>query len=144
MSAPDRHTEHKARLAPLRAAMYDFTETGVRAALAGLAAPDALFRLAFPFGDMTGPEAFYDRAYAPLFAAIPDLERRDFIVMAGPTPEGADWVGCGGYYTGTFAAPWMDIPPTGHQMHLRFHEFYRFEDGVMTEFQALWDIPEVM
>ncbi len=144
MSARDRHSIHKHRIAPLRAAMYDFTESGVRAALADLAAPDAMFRLAFPFGDMAGPDAFYDNALAPLFAAIPDLERRDHIVMAGPTPEGADWVGCGGYYTGTFAAPWLDIPATGHVVHMRFHEFYRFEDGRVTEMQALWDIPEVM
>lgn len=144
MKAMDRHTTHKAVLAPLRAAMYDFGEPGVRAALAEVSAPDAVFRLSFPFGDTTGPEAFYDRAYAPLFRAVPDLERRDYIAMAGPTPEGADWVGCGGYYTGTFTAPWLDIPPTGHQVHMRFHEFYRFEEGRVTEVQALWDIPEVM
>jgi predicted ester cyclase len=124
--------------------MYDFAEKNVRQSLAALCAPDAVFRLAFPFADMTGPEAFYDRALAPLFAAVPDLERRDTIVIAGPTPEGADWVGCCGYYTGTFAAPWLDIPPTGQQAHMRFHEFFRFEDGRVVEFQALWDIPEMM
>lgn len=142
--AIDPHTAHKALIQPLRGAMYDFDEIGVRAALQRVFAPDALIRLAHPFGDMTGPAAFYDRAYQPLFRAIPDLERRDTIVMAGPTLEGADWVGCGGYYTGTFAAPWLDIPPTGHQVHLRFHEFYRFEAGRVTQFQGLWDIPEVM
>lgn len=142
--AIDPHTAHKALIQPLRGAMYDFDEIGVRAALQRAFAPDALIRLAHPFGDMTGPAAFYDRAYQPLFRAIPDLERRDTIVMAGPTLEGADWVGCGGYYTGTFAAPWLDIPPTGHQVHLRFHEFYRFEAGRVTQFQGLWDIPEMM
>lgn len=143
-AAQDRHTGHKARIAPLRAAQHDFSESGVRATLERAFAQDAAIRLAFPFGDMTGAAEFYDRAYAPLLAAIPDLERRDTIVMAGPTPEGADWVGCGGYYTGTFVAPWLDIPPTGHQVHMRFHEFYRFEDGRVAEFQGLWDIPEVM
>ncbi|MEM7566018.1 MAG: ester cyclase [Pseudomonadota bacterium] len=139
----DRHTHHKSLVAPLRAAQYDFTEAGVRAALGDLLAPDAVMRLAHPFETMPG-EAFYDRAYAPLLAAWPDLERRDTIVMAGETPEGADWVGCGGYYTGTFEAPWLDIPPTGHVVAMRFHEFYRFENGRVTEMQALWDIPEVM
>ncbi|WP_233416955.1 nuclear transport factor 2 family protein [Halovulum marinum] len=140
----DRHSRYKALIAPLRRAMYDFEEGTVRAAMRAVFAPDAVARLAHPFGEMHGPEAFYDRAYAPLLAAIPDLERRDTIVMAGPTPEGADWVGCGGYYTGTFRAPWMDIPPTGHMVHLRFHEFFRFEDGRVVAFQALWDLPEVM
>ena len=141
---PDRHTQHKELVAPLRAAMYDFSERGVRSALEVLLAPEAEVRLCFPFEEMIGAAAFYDSVYAPLFAAWPDLERRDTIVMAGTTPEGADWVGCGGYYTGTFQQPWLDIPPTGHQAAMRFHEFYQMEDGQVVEIQALWDLPEVM
>ena len=63
----------------------------------------------------------------------PDLERRDYIVMAGPDEFGNDWVGCGGYYTGTFTGPWLDIPPTGHQVSMRYHEFFRFVDGKVVE-----------
>ena len=140
----DVHTDHKALLAPLRAAMYDFDLPEVRATLEAVCADDVVFHLAFPFETITGVEPYVGAIYAPLLRAIPDLERRDHIVMAGPTPEGAHWVGCGGYYTGTFAKPWLDIPPTGHLVHMRFHEFYRFESGRITEMQALWDIPEVM
>ncbi|WP_417840061.1 ester cyclase [Tritonibacter scottomollicae] len=140
----DVHTQNKALIAPLRAAMYDFDAAGVRAALGSLCAPDAVFRFCHPFGDLTGVEAFYDAVYAGLFKAWPDLERRDTIVIAGPDEFGNDWVGAGGYYTGVFTAPWLDIPPTGHQVTLRFHEFYRFVDGKVVEVQALWDIPEVM
>ncbi|MEE4120768.1 MAG: ester cyclase [Paracoccaceae bacterium] len=143
-AAPDRHTRHKALIAPLRAAMYDFAERPVREALRALLMTDALVRLAHPFGDMDGPEGFYDHALAPLFRAFPDLERRDTIVMAGATPEGVDWVGCGGYYIGLFAQPFLDIPPTRHMGHMRFHEFYRVEEGRVVEIQALWDIPELM
>ncbi|MAE48398.1 MAG: polyketide cyclase [SAR116 cluster bacterium] len=64
--------------------------------------------------------------------------------MAGSDDAGADWVGCGGHFVGAFIAPFLDIPPTGHLAHMRFHEFYRFTDGKVTEYQALWDIPEVM
>ncbi len=140
----DVHTQNKALIATLRAAMYDFDETGVRAALAQVCAPDVLFRFCHPFGDLAGVEAFYDAVYAGLFEAWPDLERRDTIVIAGPDEFGNDWVGAGGYYTGVFSAPWLDIPPTGHQVTLRFHEFYRIVDGKVVEVQALWDIPEVM
>lgn len=140
----DVHTQNKAVLAPLRAAMYDFTDAGVRAALAAVTAPDALFHHCHPLGDTTGSDAFYDVAFKALFEAWPDLERRDYIVMAGPTERDDNWVGCGGYYTGTFLGPWLDIPPTGHMVHMRFHEFYRIVDGKVVEFQALWDIPEVM
>lgn len=140
----DIHTQNKALIAPLRAAMYDFDEAGVRAALASVCAPDVLFRFCHPFGDLTGVDAFYDAVYAGLFTAWPDLERRDTIVIAGPDEFGNNWVGAGGYYTGVFTAPWLDIPPTGHQVTLRFHEFYRIVDGKVVEVQALWDIPEVM
>jgi predicted ester cyclase len=140
----DIHTQNKALIAGLRAAMYDFSEPGVRAALESVIAPDAAVHMPHPLRDMTGPQDLYTKAYAPLFRAIPDLERRDYIVIAGPTEHGDNWVGCGGYYTGTFVAPWLDIPPTGHQVHMRFHEFYRIGDGKVTEIQTLWDIPEVM
>ncbi len=140
----DPHSRHKDLVAPLRVAMYDFDTEAVRAALHSLCAPDVVFRLAFPFESTVGVEAYVDKVYAPLLAAWPDLERRDFIAMAGPTPEGNDWVGCGGTYVGTFTAPWLDIPPTGHLAHMRFHEFYRFEGNRIVEMQALWDIPEVM
>ena len=141
---PDIHTHNKALIAPLRDAMYDFDETSVRAALAALIATDATVHMPHPFGDLTGSEALYEVCYAPLFAAIPDLERRDWIVMGGRTEHGDDWIGCGGHYSGTFIADWQDIPPTGHLAHIRFHEFYRFEQGKVVEIQALWDIPELM
>ena len=140
----DLPSRHKALIAPLRTAMYDFSEAGVRAALTDVVAPDAVVNLCHPMGDTTGPDGFYVNAYAELFRAIPDLERRDYIVTGGTTPEGANWVGCGGYYTGRFVGPWMNIPPTGHQVHMRFHEFYRFENGKVVEIQLIWDIPELM
>ena len=140
----DVQTANKALIAPLRQAMYDFEPGAVRATLSAVCAPDALFRFCHPFGDVTGPEAMFDAVYAHLFDAWPDLERRDYIVIAGPDGDGAEWVGCGGYYTGTFLGPWCDIPPTGHMVHMRFHEFYRIADGKVLEVQALWDIPEVM
>ncbi len=140
----DVHSHNKALIAPLRAAMYDFVAPTVRRALGDVVAPDAVVHMPHPWGDMVGPDALYDVCYAPLLAAWPDLERRDWIVMGGRTEHGGDWVGCGGHYIGTFVAPWLDIPPTGHLTHMRFHEFYRFEGGKVTEIQTLWDIPEVM
>lgn len=136
-------TEAKAVIAPLRAAMADFAEAPVRAALTECAG-EAIFRLAHPLGTVTGAEAVYDMALAPLFRALPDLERRDLIVIAGPDDHGALWVGCCGEWTGTFARPFLDIPPTGHFAHMRFHEFWRIEGGRAVEMQALWDIPELM
>ncbi|NRB36466.1 MAG: ester cyclase, partial [Rhodobacteraceae bacterium] len=124
--------------------MYNFDADGVRAALKAVMAPDAVIHMPWPLGDMVGPKALYDTCYAPLLDAMPDMERRDWIVMGGPTEHGDNWIGCGGHYVGTFVGPWLDIPPTGHLTHMRFHEFYRIVDGRVVEMQAIWDIPEVM
>ena len=140
----DRHTKNKELIAELRLAMYDFSESRVLKVLEKLFISEAVFRVCYPFGKKVGVDNFFMDVFTPFLHALPDLERRDTIVMAGPTQEGSDWVGCCGYYTGTFSKAWLDIPPTGHQVAMRFHEFYRFEDGRVTEVQVLWDIPEVM
>ena len=135
---------YKALLAPLRAAMVDFDSATVLAELRALSSDDALFRLCHPLGDSVGADAYFDRAYRELLVALPDLERRDTIVIAGDDQTGQGWVGCCGYYSGNFVRSWLDIPPTGHLVAMRFHEFYRFADGKLIEMQAIWDIPEVM
>lgn len=138
------HSKNKERLAPLLAAQKDFDCDTVRAALAEVCAPDVLFHMCFPFNDLSGSDAFFDTCYAPLFDALPNLERRDWIVVAGEDGHGENWVGCGGHYMGTFAKPWLDIQPSGHLVYMRYHEFYRIVDGKVFEVQAIWDIPEVM
>ena len=145
----DIHTHNKEILAPLRAAMADYQPERVRAALREVIASDAVIHMPHPFGDFDDVDACHDVCYGPLFEAMPDLERRDWIVMGGSDEHGSDehghdWVGCGGHYFGTFIAPWLEIPPTGHLTHMRFHEFYRLKDSKVVEIQTLWDIPEVM
>ena len=142
-----QHDRNKAAICNLRLAMYDFSPDHVRAEIDNLFTPDAVVHLAHPFETLSGPAGLMDDALMPLFHAFPDLERRDYIVMAGAAggqTDESDWVGCCGYYTGTFMEPFLDIPPTGHHASMRFHEFYRFEGGKIVEMQALWDIPEVM
>jgi len=140
----DTHLEHKMLLQPLRAAMYDFDCDKVKAELGLVFSPGAKIQLSFPFENLAGPEGLFEQALLPLYRAIPDLERRDTIVIAGTSEDGSHWVGCCGYYTGKFNHDWLDIPATGHQVSMRFHEFYRIEQNKVVEMQALWDIPEVM
>jgi predicted ester cyclase len=141
--APTIHQTNKALIKRWSAALYDFDADTVRALSETLFHPQAKLQLCYPFEDLKGPQGLYQDVLVPLQAAIPDLERRDMIVLAGAATEG-DWVGCCGYYTGCFTQPWLDILPTGHQVSMRFHEFYRIKDGVIIEMQALWDIPELM
>ena len=134
----------KEMIKPLRLSMYDFTEKEVRKQLDEIFHEEAIIHLSHPFGDMNGPSDFYDKSLKLLFNSMPDFERRDYIVVSGKTEQNLDWVGCGGFYNGTFIKPFLDIPPTGHIAHMRFHEFYRFQEGKIIEVQALWDIPELM
>jgi predicted ester cyclase len=131
---------------PFQEAMKTVTE-GARTAIAQVVAQTARVHLCYPFGDVTGAD-LYDTLFAPLLAAIPDLERRDMIVLSGTTPEGQEWVGCMGNYMGTMTQAWeIDghrIPPTGHLTHMRYHEFFRVEGGKVVEAQIIWDIPELM
>lgn len=134
----------KTLLKPFRTAAETADLTSVRAELQALLATDAKVQVCHPFGTLKGSDAFVETCYAPLLSAMPDLERRDMIVMAGTTPEGQDWVGMMGNYMGTFRAPFLDIPPTGHLAHMRYHEFYRIDGDQVVEIQAIWDIPELM
>ena len=137
-------TAEKRLLQSWRDALYDFENDEKASAVLTHIAPNAVFHMCHPFGDFNNAGDFYDAVFAPLSRAWRDLERRDTIVIAGEDQQGNIWVGCAGYYVGTFTSAWLDIPPTGHITHLRFHEFYRVENNKVVEMQALWDIPEVM
>ena len=134
----------KTLFAPFATAAATATDATLRTAAHTLLAPGATVRLCHPFGEGTGPGALLDGALGPLLVAIPDLERREAIRLAGTTPEGQGWIGCMGSYLGTFAAPFLDIPPTGQLVHMRYHEFFRVAGGQVVEVQAIWDIPELM
>lgn len=138
------NTLNKGALLPLRQSLYNYQSDSVKAELLAVFSPDAVVHLATPFETLDGPTSLYNRAYEPLHQAIPDLERRETIVMSGASADGNHWVGCCGYYTGVFIRPWLGIPPTGHQVSMRFHEFFRMEGGQVVEMQGLWDIPELM
>ncbi len=136
---------YKSSFEGYRQSLYNFDAKILQAEIVKLFTPDAIIQLCYPFERLNGSEALYEKAFIPLAKALPDLERRDTIVMSGISDnQDSQWLGCCGYYTGTFSKPWLDIPPTGHQVSMRFHEFYRFENGQVVEMQAIWDIPEMM
>ena len=131
---------YKDAIAPYRQALADYEPGNLHEALANFSG--ASIKMCHPFGDLD--RSGFEGVLRDLAQAMPDLERRDMIVMAGTTPEGQDWVGTMGNYMGTFREPFLDIPPSGHLAHMRFHEYFRVEDGEITEVQIIWDIPELM
>ncbi len=69
MNVPRSNTK---AIQPLLAALRDFDEATVRAALQQLMAPDAIVHMCQPFGDLAA-EALYDTCFAPLYESMPDL-----------------------------------------------------------------------
>ncbi|MFK7805778.1 MAG: ester cyclase [Anaerolineae bacterium] len=137
------HNHNKEFIGRLRSALYNVNRSQLKSQLGELFAADCDIHLAFPFENLDGPNELYEQAYRPLLDAMPDLERRDLIVMAAES-NGQNWVGCLGHYMGVFERPWLDIPHTNHLVAMRYHEFYRIENDQIVEMQALWDIPSVM
>ena len=142
--APMVADDLKACMAEFQMAMATFNAKVAQDALLAVCTSEAAMKMCHPFGTLSGPQSYFDTCLAPLHTAMPDLERRDMIVLAGTTPEGQDWVGMMGNYMGTFTAPFLGIPPTGHLAHMRYHEFFHIADGKVVEMQAIWDIPELM
>ena len=103
----------KSAIAPLRSALAAAEPQGAVAALKATFSENAVVHMCHPFGDITGSADYAERCLVPLMRAMPVLERRDMIVLAGTTPEGADWIGCTGYYIGTFVSPFLDLPRPG-------------------------------
>lgn len=143
MMTTSKQLANKALIKRLTAAQYDFESANVQHVLNTTFHSSAKVQLCFPMENLAGAGELYSEALAPLHEAFSDLERRDTIIVSAVAGN-ADWVGCCGYYTGCFSKPWLRIPPTGHQAAMRFHEFYRIEDGLIVEMQAIWDIPELM
>lgn len=127
----------------LRAALYDCYADSLQVTLSELCTSDCKVRLAHPMSEVTGPEALFATGYGPLLGAIPDLERRDYIVVGGTNGDEV-WVCCGGFYTGVFERAWLGIPATGHIVTMRFIEFFNIVDGRIAKMRLLWDIPELM
>lgn len=140
----DLHGNNRNLVAKLRSALYDFETGRLLPVLEEVLTTDCAVRFCHPFGELQGPQELYELVYLPLTTAIPDLERRDYIVIAGPSVSDTSWVGCAGLYTGVFERPWLDIPPTFHPVAMRFHEFFRVDNGRVSEIQAVWDIPQIM
>ena len=81
-SMTDIHHQHKATIKTLSSALYDFDEMSIRKLLDRLISDTAICRFFHPVGDML-PGQLYDRVFAPLVNAMPEVERRDIICIAG-------------------------------------------------------------
>ena len=137
------YRQNKSSIKAFCKTLYDFNEKAVRRILGEMLSHDAICHLCHPFGDIAAHQ-IYDKLFAALHYALPDVERRDIICISGSDQNAANWVGCAGHYVGQFMRPFLGIPPTGHIASVRYHEFYCFTDGQITEMHVIWDLPCLM
>ena len=113
-------------------------------------APDATAWAAHPVGELDA--AGLARLHADLRRAMPDLERRDDILLAGANAPDARWTGPRpspmvatlGCYLGTFREPFLGIPPSGGVAALPYGEAHHIEGGRVRRSWLFWDLAQLM
>ena len=73
-------------------ATQNFNKNSIKNSLVKYFSENSVFHFCYPFGTFNGLDKLLTNCIIPLLDSIPDLERRDMIVMAGTTPEGKDWL----------------------------------------------------
>ncbi|MFM2042385.1 MAG: hypothetical protein RLY86_961 [Pseudomonadota bacterium] len=125
------------------ARLNDAGPAGFASNLRDLYAPGTVWNGPHPLNSVTGADGVLDGVWGPLVQALPDIGRRDDILMSGSF-KGGDWVASTGLWIGTFARDWLGIPATGGVVTLRYGEFCRFQDGRIFESFVILDLPGLM
>ena len=131
---------------------YGALTAGDGASARACLAPGVLWNAAYPIDELTGQDEFLDNYWLPLRRALPDIERRPYIRVAGSYDgqvmdgDGAagEWVNATGYFVGSFVADLFGIPPTGRTLFLRFSELIRVQDERIVEAYVLLDFWDAM
>ena len=118
--------------------------TQLQEAVAGRFRPDCVWRVSHPVNTLSSTQEAVAGLFTPLKAALPDLERRDLIFVAG-TWQGKRLVAAMGHYCGTFRHDWLTIPATGRTLYLRYGEVYELDEaGMVVRATLLWDVLDVI
>ncbi|MDJ0822008.1 MAG: ester cyclase [Paracoccaceae bacterium] len=113
---------------------------------ASILAPDVLADLAWPLNRVVGREAVTQTFIEPLRAAFTGLQRRDLMFFGGDNirAPGGQWCACVTHYVGNFNAPLWGVAPSTSLAFLRAGEFFRVENGQITEMKIIFDLPDLM
>ncbi|MGI9288786.1 MAG: ester cyclase [Pseudomonadales bacterium] len=114
-----------------------------------LLTPDLVWCAAHPINDLQGRDEFFTNYWSPITTALPDVERKPFVVVEGDfiseeEGEPGRWVNSIGYLVGTFDQPLFDIPATGKTLFLRYFDLVRIADGKIAECYVILDFVDAM
>ena len=99
-----------------------------------------------PVGTLVGPEQIVDGLIAPLRAAFAPARRRDLMVFGGQNRRdyGGEWVTAITHITGLFVAPLWGVRPSRKLAYLRIGEFWRADNGKITEARLIIDLLDLI
>jgi len=80
------------------------------------------------FGDIHGLDGFKYEVLKPFYTSFPDYYVENEIEVADE-----EWVAATGILTGTHQGEWLDIPPTGKPVTMRYSDFWLVRDGKLAE-----------
>lgn len=102
-------------------------------------ADDVEFHGPAPIGRLDGRSAVFAEVFEPIRRAMPDARTEPYVFLGGEW-EGDVWVAATGDVVGTFAEPFLGIPPTEQTARLRFGVFHRFHGERIVEIRMLLDV----
>ncbi len=121
---------------------------GHAALMQSLYAADATMHVCAPVGTLTGRDSITRHLWQPLIAAMPDLERRTDILLAGhfadKTGNEGQWFASCGSLVGHFTQPLWGIAPTGRPIWLRTGWFDRAEGDRIVESYVIFDVARLL
>lgn len=139
-------TDFRAQTRAFLTAVLNVPEGGLGDFIHRHVAEDAVWDAAYPINRLHGAAAVTVGFFDPLRRAFTAVRRRDEIFIGGRSTraDGGDWAAALTHYTGNFEAPFAGIAPSGRLAFLRAGEFYRIENGKITEAKIIFDLPDLM
>ncbi|MEO0498592.1 MAG: ester cyclase, partial [Pseudomonadota bacterium] len=130
--------------AEIRQALADLWQGDAKAE--AVIGEESLWDVAWPVNQLSGRADVLADLIQPLRAAFEGLHRRDLIFIGGQNVRaaGGTWCACVTHYVGNFNAPLFGLLPTSKLAWLRAGEFFRIENGKITEAKIIFDLPDLM
>ena len=104
-----------------------------------------------PINELRGVQSFVAEFWLPLQKSFRDLRRQTHIFFGGQSNgridgknDGNMWVTGTGYLNGIFVEDYLSIPANNSEVHIRWGEFCRLEEGRITEIFFLLDLVDLI
>ena len=96
-----------------------------------------------PINEFTGLNKFKEKFWKPLFNSIPDIERREQIVIGGTFRDKIQ-IGSISTLSGIFKKSWLGISPNEKMINLKCCEIHELKNDKIVESHILIDLLDLM